>query len=170
MHLARTFAWPVAVLTASLLPLGAMASAPDPVQVGRYSTVMPVARPAQADLLQAVVSLRFPEDVTTVGAALHHLLRRSGYRLAEPVDADPRTEILTGQPLPAVHRDLGPITLDRALTTLAGPAWRLVVDPVHRLVGFELAPGYVGLAAADEGTEEDAAEDTDCGGESWTWG
>ena len=40
-------------------------------------------------------------------------------------------------PLPAVHRNLGPMPVKRELETLAGPAFRLVEDPVHRLVTFE---------------------------------
>ena len=40
-------------------------------------------------------------------------------------------------PLPAVHRSIGPMSLKRALETLAGPAFLLIEDPVHRLVAFE---------------------------------
>ena len=40
-------------------------------------------------------------------------------------------------PLPEVHRQLGPMSLQQALETLAGPAFQLVEDPVHRLVAFE---------------------------------
>jgi len=44
-------------------------------------------------------------------------------------------------PLPKVHHSLGPITLTQALSTLAGSPWRLVVDPIHRLISFQL-PDY----------------------------
>lgn len=36
--------------------------------------------------------------------------------------------------------------LDEALKTLAGPAHILVIDPVHRLVSFELRQRYASLA------------------------
>ena len=36
--------------------------------------------------------------------------------------------------------------LDEALKTLAGPAHTLVIDPVHRLVSFELRQRYASLA------------------------
>jgi type IV pili sensor histidine kinase/response regulator len=44
---------------------------------------------------------------------------------------------LLGFPLPEAHRSLGPMSLQHALETLAGPAFRLVEDPLHRLVSFE---------------------------------
>jgi type IV pili sensor histidine kinase/response regulator len=37
-----------------------------------------------------------------------------------------------------VHRQIGPTTLQDALTVLAGEGWQLEVDPVHRLVSFRL--------------------------------
>jgi type IV pili sensor histidine kinase/response regulator len=40
-------------------------------------------------------------------------------------------------PLPDAHRSLGPMPLQTALETLTGPAFRLVEDPVHRLLTFE---------------------------------
>jgi type IV pili sensor histidine kinase/response regulator len=45
--------------------------------------------------------------------------------------------MLFGLPLPEAHRALGPMPLRLALTTLAGPAFVLVEDSVHRLVSFE---------------------------------
>ena len=119
-----------------------IAAADIPVRVGRYSTIAPTATAAQADLLQVVVRIRFPAQITTLRPAFEHLLERSGYRLAPAPATDPRLDVLMREPLPQVHRSLGPITLQRALETLAGPAWILVVDPVHRLVSFELAKPY----------------------------
>ena len=112
------------------------------VRVARYSTFEPVATLAQAEPLQVVVQMQFPQQITTLEAALVYLLARSGYRLAEAKATDPRLTTLLRASLPEVHRRLGPITLSRALRTLAGSAWQLVIDPVHRLVSFELTPGY----------------------------
>ncbi len=112
------------------------------VRIARYSTLEPVATQAQAEPLQVVVEMQFPQQITTLEASLMYLLIRSGYRLAEARTADPRLTTLLRAPLPEVHRRLGPITLSRALRTLAGSAWQLVIDPVHRLVSFELAQHY----------------------------
>jgi len=110
------------------------------VQVGRYATVRAVPTLAQTNLLAAPVTVQFPGSVDTVGKAVAHLLRPSGYRLAADAVADPARAVLLGLPLPAVHRILGPMPLQSALETLAGPAYRLVEDPAHRLVSFERCP------------------------------
>ena len=108
------------------------------VQVGRYSTLPAMPTVAQADLLATTVSVSFPVRIVTVGEAVQYLLQRSGYRLSAGDVMAPETADLLTLPLPAVHRQLGPITLAQAMETLAGPAFRLIHDPVHRLVSFEL--------------------------------
>jgi conjugative transfer region protein (TIGR03748 family) len=107
------------------------------VQVGRYSLVAARPTAAQLDPLEATMMLQFPEGMQTVGDAVHYLLQSSGYRLASLEATHPEAAFLSGLPLPTVQRTLGPLTLRQALATLAGPAFRLVEDPVHRLVTFE---------------------------------
>ena len=83
-------------------------------------------------------------SVVRVSEAIAALLAASGYRLADSQAAGPDRETLLALPLPESHRDLGPMPLRLALATLAGPAFVLVEDPVHRLVSFERctsAPG-----------------------------
>ena len=108
------------------------------VQVGRYSTLRAQPTAAQADLLSTTITVRFPERIQTLDEAVRYLLQRSGYRLADHHAVNSATADLLGLPLPAVHRSLGPITLRQALETLVGPVFRLVQDPVHRLISFEL--------------------------------
>ncbi len=91
----------------------------------------------QADLLSVRVSVQFPASVVLVGQAVEYLLQPSGYRLASDAVADPARAILLRLPLPEPHRALGPMPMRTALETLAGPAFRLVEDPLHRLVSFE---------------------------------
>ncbi len=108
------------------------------VQVGRYSTLPAMPSVAQADLLAATITVVFPARIYTVGDAVQYLLQRSGYRLAAEDVMGSESADLLALPLPAVHRHLGPITLAQALETLAGPAFRLIHDPVHRFISFEL--------------------------------
>lgn len=115
-------------------PLGVAAQE---VQVGRYASLLPVPTHEQAELLTAQTMVKFPESVTTVGQAVAYLLRPSGYRLAPEAAADSSRAVLLALPLPEPHRALGPMPVQTALETLAGPAFRLVEDPVHRLVTFE---------------------------------
>jgi len=107
------------------------------VTVARYSAVQPAPSLAQQDPLAAPVVSVLPTSVTRIGEAVETLLEPSGYRLASPFAAEAeRTELLDLQ-LPEAHRTLGPLPLRTALAILAGPAFRLVEDPVHRLISFE---------------------------------
>jgi type IV pili sensor histidine kinase/response regulator len=125
-----------------LFSFSAISQAEENYRISRYATINPVATPEQAKPLSVVVSLDFTDQVRTVGEALQHLLSRSGYQLADLNASDPALPILLKKPLPLIHRKLGPITIENALVTLAGDAWNLVVDPVNRLVSFDLLEQY----------------------------
>ena len=107
------------------------------VQVGRYSLLSAIPTEAQAELLATTVTVQLPERIQSVGEAVRYVLQRSGYRLAHAESIDPQAMALLSLPLPVVHRSLGPLTLQQALQTLAGPTFHLVQDPVHRLIAFE---------------------------------
>lgn len=106
------------------------------IQTGRYSMLSAAPTQAQAELLEATVTVQLPTRIQTIGEAVRYLLQRSGYRLATDESTGPDTLALFALPLPVVHRQLGPMTLRDALETLAGPAFHLVEDPVHRLITF----------------------------------
>ncbi|MES9958703.1 MAG: hypothetical protein ABW086_16795, partial [Sedimenticola sp.] len=91
---------------------------------------------------------------------VRYLLQRSGYRLAATESTAPETLALFALPLPVVHRHLGPMTLREALETLAGPAFHLVQDPVHRLITFEQC-AVQQVAAHETITMENAEEAQD---------
>ena len=99
--------------------------------------VTAIATQAQAELLATTMTIRFPARIQTVGEAVRYLLQRSGYRLVHVELISLDTAVLFALPLPVVHQSLGPMTLRDALETLAGPAFHLVQDSVHRLVTFE---------------------------------
>ncbi len=125
-----------------LCALSVTAMAKQPVHVARYTILAPVATEAQKNPMSVIVTIPFQSNITTVGQAINFLLIRSGYRLASAKDSDPALPVLLSSPLPLVQRKLGPIRLSNALKTLAGPAWDLVVDPVHRLISYELKNQY----------------------------
>ena len=133
------------VLFGMLVSCTAFATGLDPVRVGRYSALAPGPSLEQVDPFALPINTEFSYSAQTVGHALKQVLARSGYRLASLDASCPSLPTLLGWPLPAVHRTLGPMRLDEALKTLAGPAHYLVVDPVHRLVSFELREPYQGL-------------------------
>ena len=91
----------------------------------------------------ARVATPIPASAGTVGAVVEVVLQASGYRLSSPPNADPARAQLLTLPLPAVHRELSNLTVRQALKTLAGPAFQLVDDPVHRLISFERCAAVV---------------------------
>ncbi len=117
---------------------GISSAAMSEVQVGRYRSVVMRPDEHQVDLLSVVITRNFPEHVNTVGKAVASLLDGSGYRLLSPKLAESYRSHLFAMPLPQVQRQLGPLSLRQALELLAGPAFRLVIDPTYRLVSFEL--------------------------------
>ena len=131
----------VAICAAGICTLASMNLQAKDLQVGRYSLFAATPTQAQAELLATTMTVRFPNRIQGVGEAVRYLLQRSGYRLANIEAIGPDTAALFALPLPAVHRSLGPMMLRDALETLAGPAFHLVQDPVHRLVTFERCMG-----------------------------
>ncbi|MCG5537368.1 hypothetical protein [Halorhodospira sp. 9622] len=125
-----------AVLFATLLTIAAPSIAGE--QVGRYSSLDAGPTDAELEPLKTSVQVTFPQEVTTVGDALEHLLEPSGYEFLE-LSATP---VLTSRPLPEAHREIGPMPLQEALKTLGGAPWRLLIDPVARAVTYEPKPPY----------------------------
>ncbi len=78
----------------------------------------------------------------TVKAGLIELLNGSGWQLANYVNADPDIKRLYKQKYPEFKRTLNPIKLSDALQYIAGDAWDLVVDPVNKLISFQLSANY----------------------------
>jgi conjugative transfer region protein (TIGR03748 family) len=108
------------------------------VRHGRYTLVEVGPNDAQRDLLRQIIDIRLPTAApVTVGDALHIVLLQSGYRLCEEMD---ETHALYGLPVPAVHHQLGPVTLRDALEVLAGRGWQLEVDDHTRQVCFQPRP------------------------------
>ncbi|EPW1515795.1 hypothetical protein ACVVJ5_004791 [Salmonella enterica subsp. diarizonae serovar 48:r:z] len=67
------------------------------------------------------------------------MLKQSGYSLC--INDHP-TQFLAGKPLPLSQYRLGPMRLEEALKTLAGPGWLMQTDALNREVCFHLnTPG-----------------------------
>lgn len=82
----------------------------------------------------------------SVEDGLRQLLAGSGWELAQPMYADPQIWRLYRQPWPDNKRTISPMPLGEALSWVAGDGWALVVDPVNRLISFEVAPRYAHAA------------------------
>ena len=127
------------LLTAILLVLAASAAAaPQGEYYGSGYTI--ISQEHGNDDLQATVYRQITPG--TVRQALPQLLDGTGWRLADSHAADDRIYRLYNQPLPEHKLRIGPMPLDQALSWIAGDGWALVVDPVNRLVSFEVEARY----------------------------
>lgn len=113
------------------------------IHVDRYLKTAEHPSVGQADLLAQRIYIRFSARTRTVGDAMRQLLNPTGYRLIES-HLPSYIRYMLQRPLPKVHRELGPLNLQEALMTLSGNTFTLLVDPVHRLVSFELKNIYSG--------------------------
>ena len=58
------------LLTVSLLLIGSASHADEIYRISRYTALDPVATYEQSDILSVVVTLNFPDQITTVGGAI----------------------------------------------------------------------------------------------------
>lgn len=123
----------VSVLLSGLLS-STLSIAEENVKTDRYTLVQVEPKGDQKEPLTTIVSMSFGADIRTVGEAITELLNGSGYRWQVHED----DTSLNSLPLPSVIRSLGPIRLNEALSTVAGQAWSLQVDELHRVVWFEV--------------------------------
>lgn len=108
------------------------------IQTGRYLTVTAEPSIAQIDFLSGMVQTHFLENTKTIGEAITDVLRYSGYSLVDTKQQGHDLTETLKKTLPLIDRDLGPISLKEALKILIGPAFDLVVDPLHRTINFKL--------------------------------
>ncbi len=106
------------------------------LRVSRYSVLVPGPTAAERAPLRAVRRIRLRAG--TVGEAFDAVLRGTGWRRADAPATDPAALALFRLPLPRPQREMGPMRVDQALSVLCGEAFRLVIDPVHRLVSCDL--------------------------------
>ncbi len=114
------------------------------IQTGRYSTVLAKPTQSQRQLLQVMISVSIPDDITTIAQTIRYLLKRSGYQLVQPQAGQPELTAFFYKRLPEVHRHIGPMTLEDALIMLTAPAFTLQVDPLQRRISYDLDSRYAG--------------------------
>jgi len=112
------------------------------VTIDRYLSTPLKPTLAQQDLLQQRLEIKFPQNILTIEQAIQFTLQFSGYRLVDLNALQAPVREMLSQPLAQINRSFGPMTLEQALETLVGPAFCLLVDPVHRLISFQLKPAY----------------------------
>lgn len=121
-------------------------------QIGRYSTIANKPTASQVNPLLAVAQYKFPPRVESIGNAVNVVLQNTSYQLV-PTDKLSRyvKETLT-KPLPITDRTLGPMPIKDVLVILMGKdVFTLVVDPLHRLINFDVKFSIIkALSIADK--------------------
>lgn len=138
--------WDAALAIVLFLPSIVQAEIADSrIFESRYLTVQVGPKQAQTDLLQSIVDIQVPEKTTTIGESLSYLLRPYGFQIDEDPASDEQYLLLV-LALPEPHRQLGPMTLMDALTTLGGNSFRPVINPVKRTVRYQFRDGFTRFA------------------------
>lgn len=97
--------------------------------------------PGQINPLEAPMG-RIAPDSLTVERAMKDLLAGTSYTLTQGFTADPEIRVMLDARLPQHQRSLKHFSVMESLAIIAGNPWLLVVDPVHRMVSFELPYPY----------------------------
>ena len=119
-------------------------SKPSDIQTGRYRSIKPKPTQSQRELLQVVITVSIPDEITSIGEAIAFLLKRSGYQLVQPQAKQIELTKFFLKRLPEVHRHIGPMSLEDALTILTAPAFKLNQDPMKRLISYEMDNRFSG--------------------------
>ena len=142
---------PVLLFSALALALGAQAQ----TYYGNGYTI--VEQGTVDDRLSGLDAMVFKTiDAYSVQEGLEQLLQGSGWALAGADNADPQIWRLYRQPWPDNKRSINPMPLSQALSWVAGDGWSLVVDPVNRLVSFEVNARYAARPAPTAATVANA--------------
>jgi hypothetical protein len=128
----------VGSLCVGALGLASLSAHADELRVGRYAR-LPIVAPAEP--LSTPITTRFVA-ARTVGDAARLSLAGTGYQLVDGANADPMQASFLQMSLPASQRDLSHLPAIDALVVIGKPGYRVMVDHIHRLVGFEVRPRY----------------------------
>ena len=113
------------------------------LQIGRYTYLAAKPKPEQLNPLLTLIDVQLPDYINTVGESVNYLLQASGYQFNPAIRPDADAVALLNHTLPDVHRHFEHVQLRDALLALCGSGFRLLVDPVHRLVAFERDPNWI---------------------------
>lgn len=131
------------LMLTSLSLLGLSTHAANVTQINRYATVANKPLAAQVNPLLAVQHIHFPQKIKTVGEAIEWWLHYSGFVLANKEKQPASLQAVMHQPLPQIHRNLGPLTVKEGLEILAGyQVFTVIENPIVRQVNFKLKPAY----------------------------
>lgn len=128
-----------------LMETNVLADSASDISIGRYLTVADTPTTEQLYPLQQQRQVHFSANVATIGDALSSWLQFSSYRLLSEEAMPESIASIMSLSLPESDRILGPLSLLKGIQALVGDTYIVVIDPVHRLISFELKPTYQAL-------------------------
>ena len=138
---------------------------PSPHQTDRYTTYRSGAAIEELNPLAVSTQLNFPPHLKTVQAAIDYALQRSGYSVDWHHSRDAE-QIFSQLKLPEVHRQLNLMTVHEVVQTLAGEAWQVSQDVVHRLLSIELREPHLLSLTSRENRPTSVYQDSEFKSES----
>lgn len=81
----------------------------------------------------------------TIKEGLEIILSGTGWRLANDNALNPQIHSLYSAPWASQWDFVGADTLKNILDTIGGEGWQVVVDPVNRLIGYDVKPQFRGI-------------------------
>ena len=159
--LIRRVGWLItSTMVACWLSTTAIASQSSVILTGRYQAVANAPTSPQARLLKQRKQIHFGSDVVKIGDAINHWLQFSGYHCVPKLLMSLPVQQLLMLPLPEIDRDFGPMSLLQGLQALVGSICHILIDPVHRLVSFEIKKPYRAIYTSPSQNWQQAARES----------
>lgn len=105
------------------------------ISVGSYVETSGEPTEQQLNPIKTIAAFEFPIEIQRVGEAVQMVVSQAGYRV-NMEDGAKDAYVLFNFSLPAVHRSLGPMTIEHILQALAGPAYQVQINQLYRTVTF----------------------------------
>lgn len=120
-------------------------------QISRYVSQKEYIPNNQINLLDQNISIIFSNKVTTINDAVALLLFESGFRLQPVKQQDKYTKLMLDNSLPAIQQVIKNKTLKKSLLDLTGHQFKIVIDPIHRIITFKIRPTVLAMYLNNQG-------------------
>lgn len=139
MHLKKKAKFGVLVLAMAIPSLGLAQNQYQDMYYGQGYTVINRSPITTNDLNQTI-----NKNIQAVNIfnGLQQVLQGSGWQLAGLQAADPNIDRLYESMWPTIWSNFVTDSLINVLQSIGGEGWQLVIDPVNRLISYEVRKGY----------------------------
>ena len=125
-----------------LLLLVTLSSVAETSRVGRYYSVNNEAVEAHYFPLHELKSINIPSSTVSIGKAVDYILQGTGYAQAQRSARSTDDFALMAKPLASINREFDNVTVLEMLRAVAGLGYVVIVDPLNKLIAFEVENGF----------------------------